>query len=102
VALVLFAEVLTRRKDLGRQRALGARRSTVIMLLASRTAAAAGIGSILGLVVGLAYLASIDELPTLRFILGLAFLSILAPTLASVVPARWAAQRDPVLELRTP
>lgn len=103
VALVVFAEVLTRRKDLGRQRALGARRSTVITLLAARTAVAASLGSAVGLVAGLAYLvASTGELPRPSFAAGLVILAILAPALASTVPAWWAAQRDPALELRTP
>lgn len=103
VALVVLAEVLSRRKDLGRQRALGARRSTVILLLAARTGAAAALGATLGLTGGLAYLAVLTgELPPPSFNAGLVILSILAPSLASILPAWWAAQRDPVLELRTP
>jgi putative ABC transport system permease protein len=74
----------------------------VILLLAARTAAAATLGSALGLAVGFAYLSSIDELPAISFNTGLVLLAVLAPTLASVLPAWWAAQRDPVLELRTP
>lgn len=103
VALVVLAEVLSRRKDLGRQRALGARRSTVILLLAARTGAAAGIGTIVGLTIGLSYLAfRAGELPRPSFSAGLVVLAILSPALASVAPAWWAAQRDPALELRKP
>ncbi len=103
VGVVVFAEVLSRRKDLGRQRALGARRSTVIILMAARTGVAAALGSTIGLVAGLAYLGVVTgDLPVPSFAAGLVVLSILAPSLASVVPAWWAAQRDPVLELRTP
>ncbi len=102
VALVLFAEVLTRRKDLGRQRALGARRSTVILLLAGRTGASATIGALLGLAGGLLYLSHLGAMPTASFAAGLVVLAILAPILAAVLPAWWAARRDPVLELRTP
>jgi len=99
----LARPVLSRRKDLGRQRALGARRSTVIALVAARTGAATTLGSAMGLVAGLAYLAiSAGELPQPSFSAGLFILAILAPSLASVLPAWWAAQRDPVLELRTP
>lgn len=103
VALTVLVEVLARRKDLGRQRALGARRSTVIVLLAVRTAAAAAIGSIVGLAAGLVYLSlTTRQLPEPSFSAGLVVLSILTPSLASILPAWWAAQRDPVLELRTP
>lgn len=103
VALVVLAEVLSRRKDLGRQRALGARSSTVIVLLATRTGAAATIGATIGLVAGLVYLAlTTGELPRPAFGTGLFILAILSPLLASIAPAWWVAQRDPVLELRTP
>lgn len=102
VGMVLLAEVLSRRRDLGRQRALGARRSTVILLLVARTGFAAALGSTIGLVSGLSYVAlTTGELPAPSFVTGLFALSILAPVLGSIVPALWAAQRDPVLELRT-
>lgn len=103
VALVVLAEVLSRRKDLGRQRALGARRSTVILLLAGRTGVSAAIGACAGLAGGLAFLiASTGEVPQLSFVVGLFILAVLAPSLAAAAPGWWAAQRDPVLELRTP
>lgn len=103
VGLVVLAEVLSRRKDLGRQRALGARQSTVVYLLAVRTGTAAAMGACVGLMAGLAVLAaSTGELPRPSFSAGLAILAVLGPALAAAVPALWAAQRDPVLELRTP
>jgi putative ABC transport system permease protein len=102
-ALAVFVEVLTRRRDLGRQRALGARRSTVTVLLVARTAAAACCGTAAGMTAGLINLhANTDQLPPVAFSAGLAALSILAPSCASALPAWWAARRDPVLELRTP
>jgi putative ABC transport system permease protein len=103
VGLAVLVEVLARRRDLGRQRVLGAQRSTVIMLLAVRTGAAAAMGSSVGLATGLAYLSlTTREVPEPSFSAGLVVLSILTPSLASIVPAWWAALRDPVLELRTP
>lgn len=51
-AIVVFADVLVRRKDIGRRRALGASRTIIIVLVLLRTAYPAVLGAVLETVLG--------------------------------------------------
>lgn len=104
VAIVTLADVLVRRKDLGRRRALGATRGTIVTLVVLRTLVPTVIGAGLGTAAGL-YVTSrlgAGALPPWQFTLGTAILALLATSVAAVAPAVYAATRDPVRVLRTP
>lgn len=102
VSIVAFADVLIRRSDLGRRRALGATRSTITALVMGRNTAPALLGAALGTVAGLIFTYRAGRVPPLEFTIGTAALSILAAILGSAIPAVFAATRDPVRILRTP
>lgn len=102
VSIVAFADVLIRRSDLGRRRALGATRSTITALVMGRNTAPALLGAALGTVAGLIFTYRAGQVPPLEFTIGTAALSILAAILGSAIPAVFAATRDPVRILRTP
>ena len=102
VAIVVLADVLVRRTDLGRRRALGATRSVIIALVLGRTLAPAVLGAALGATAGLWVAARYSAAPPLEFTAGTATLALLAALASAVPPALFAATRDPVRVLRTP
>lgn len=102
-AATMYGAVSGRRRDFGRRRALGASRSTIVLLVLVQTAIPAVIGVVLGAAVGLA-LAHAKEhafAPT-GFVIGITVLDLLASLLAATIPALTAAFRDPVRILRVP
>jgi putative ABC transport system permease protein len=101
-AVVVLADVLVRRADLGRRRALGATRGVITALVAGRTVLSGVGGAVVGMGVGLVLTTRMDAAPPLDFALGTAALAVLAASAASVPPALFAANRDPVRVLRTP
>ncbi|MCM3661890.1 permease [Georgenia satyanarayanai] len=102
VAVVVFADVLVRRNDLGRRRALGATRTTIVLLVVSRTAIPALLGAAVGTLAGVLITQRLHAAPPGDFTAGTALLAILAAIISSVPPALYAAFRDPVRILRTP
>lgn len=102
VAVAVLADVLLRRSDLGRRRALGATRAVVAFLVAGRVVVPAIIGALLGSLVGLAATHRISAMPPIDFAAGTAVLAVIAALIAAVPPALFAANRDPVSVLRTP
>ena len=102
VAIVTLADVLVRRKDLGRRRALGATRGAIVTLVVLRTLAPAVLGAALGITTGLYATTRLGALPPWTFTVGTATLALLAASAAAVPPAIYAATRDPVRVLRTP
>jgi putative ABC transport system permease protein len=102
IAVVVLAEVLLRRRDLGRRRALGAPRWGLVTLVVARTVAAAVPGALLGAVVGYAVAAGWGQPPPVDFTAAVAVLSVLVAGAVAVAPALLAAGRDPVGVLRTP
>ncbi|MGO1590772.1 MAG: ABC transporter permease [Ancrocorticia sp.] len=102
VATVTLADVLVRRADLGRRRALGATRSTIIALVVLRTAYTALIGAVLGIIIGRAITGQMGAVPPTSFSIGVGMLSLIAALLSALPPAIYAASRDPVGVLRTP
>ena len=92
-----------RRADLGGRRGLGATRMTIIALVVLRTAYAALIGAVLGVVVmGGIITGRMDALPPVDFVIGVGILSVIAALVSTLPPAVYAAHRDPVGVLRTP
>lgn len=106
-ALVIMINVwslaLTRRKDFGRRRALGATRAMILGLLTGQVAVLASIGALVGVGVGAVVLAAAgDPLPPVEYLLAVATAFVLAAVVTAFVPALWAANRDPLTELRVP
>lgn len=102
VAVVTLTDVLVRRADLGRRRALGATRLTIITLVMLRTAYAAFVGALLGTVIAGIVTGRMDAAPPMTFMAGVGVLSIIAAIVSTLPPAVFTAQRDPVGVLRTP
>lgn len=102
VAIVTLADVLVRRADLGRRRALGATRATIVGLVVLRTLVPALVGATVGVAAGMAFTGRLGSVPPWDFTTGTAVLALLAAVVAAVLPALYAATRDPVRVLRTP
>lgn len=102
VAVVVLAEVLLRRRDLGRRRALGASQWGLVGLVVTRTVAAAVPGALFGAVGGAVAAAIWAQLPPLGFTCAVTVLTGLVSGIAAIPPALLAATRDPVGVLRTP
>lgn len=102
VAIVVLADVLVRRKDLGRRRALGATRGTIVALVVTRTLLPALLGAALGVAAGLWAAERFAAAPPWQFTAGTATLATLAALASAIPPALFAATRDPVRVLRTP
>lgn len=101
-AVVVLADVLLRRADLGRRRALGATRRGLIALVMLRALIAAVVGVSLGTAASLAVLNTWEVAVPASFAAGTVTLTLLAAVTASLGPATIAATRDPVSVLRTP
>lgn len=102
VAIIVLADVLVRRKDLGRRRALGATRATIVALVVARTAIPALLGALAGTGLGLWAATRFNAAPGTAFTTAVAVLAVIAAITSSVLPAAYAAGRDPVEVLRTP
>lgn len=103
IAITVAGAVLVRRKDLGRRRALGATRGTVVALVVGQCACAAVPGAALGALVGLAITWRVaGALPGAGFVAGTVVLTLLGAVLAALPAGFSAALRDPITVLRTP
>lgn len=102
IAVVVLSDVLLRRSDLGRRRALGAPRWALVALVTLRTVYCSIAGTVVGTAVGSALLARDDQAPGVDFVAGTAILAVLAAGIAALPPAMVAARQDPVRVLRTP
>jgi putative ABC transport system permease protein len=102
LAVVVLAEVLLRRRDLGRRRALGSPRWGIVAIVVARTVVAAAPGGLAGLTLGAIASVWWARLPPWDFIAGTGILAVLTAAGAAVAPALLAGWRDPVAVLRTP
>ena len=102
VAIVVLADVLVRRKDLGRRRALGATRGAIVVMVIGRTLLPALLGAGVGVGTGLWLGSRLAAVPPWEFTAGTAILAVLAAVASAILPALYAATRDPVRVLRTP
>src|SRR5690606_39708076 len=91
---------------LGRRRALGATRTTILTLVLARTLLPALLPALLGAVIGTAaglwIAGQWAATPPRTFTAGTATLAVLAALASTLPPATYAAGRDPVRVLRTP
>lgn len=102
IAVVVLAETLARRADLGRRRALGASRPVLIGLVVARTTIAALTGAAVGTIASIATAKIAGNPVGTSFVLATAVLSTLSAAIAAMPPAIRAALQDPVRVLRTP
>lgn len=101
VGVVVLADVLVRRRDLGRRRTLGITRSDLVTLVAIRTTVPAGMGALLGTALVQVMLAVQSEPVPWDFAVAVAVLASLTALVASLAPAIFASRRDPVAVMRT-
>lgn len=102
VMVVALTDVMLHRRDLGRRRALGITRGALTALTTVRSAVPALVGAIVGSGGALIYLRTRDIEVPLDFVGAVIILAVLSATVAALLPAAWAAGRDPVSVLRTP
>ncbi|MBC7271176.1 MAG: permease [Actinomycetales bacterium] len=102
VTVITLADVLVRRTDLGRRRALGATRGVIVALVVLRTVGPALCGAAIGTGLGIYLTARLGAAPPWEFTCGTVLLALLAAATSAVPPALYAATRDPVRVLRTP
>ena len=90
-------------RDLGRRRALGANRPTIIGLITTQTLLTALTGATLGSALTNLVLTQTNNTPApLPFTTAIIILATLTATLAALPPDTIAAHRDPVTVLRVP
>lgn len=104
VAIATTGGVAARRRDFGRDRALGASRSAIVTGVLIHSGLAACLGAIVGTAVGLVAVGVTSEgkLPAPTFSAGLAIVTVLIALVGAAPPAVAAALRDPVRILRVP
>ncbi|KGM13923.1 FtsX-like permease family protein [Cellulomonas bogoriensis] len=103
LAVTMFGAVAGRRRDFGRRRALGASRSSVVVLVLVQAACAGTVGVTLGTAAGVgAVVLLAGSAPGAAFVAGLMGVVLLVTLLAAVPPAVTASRRDPVSILRVP
>lgn len=100
--VVVLADTLISRVELGRRRALGAPRRIVVLLILLRTVLVATAGALLGTIFSLVFSLNWVVPVPLPFAAATAVLSILVAALSTLAPAVVAANQDPVRVLRTP
>ncbi|TDD65394.1 permease [Jiangella aurantiaca] len=102
-AVVVLADVLLSRSDLGRRRALGAPRWALVTIVTGRAVLAAIVGATTGTAAGLiSLIVTTDQTVPSAFSIGVAILAVLTAALAALPFAIIAAFQDPVRVLRTP
>lgn len=101
---IMFVSVTERTKEIGIRKAIGARRSTILLQFLIESAALALLGGIIGIVISYPLSLLINQiLPTsMPFsVVGIALLiSIIVGVVSGFLPANRAAKMDPVEALR--
>lgn len=102
IAIVVLADVLLTRNDIGRRAALGATRAVIVGLIVVRTVIPAAVGAAVVTFATTYILRLANQLVPINFALGVAVLGLFAATLGAIAPAISASRQDPVKVLRTP
>lgn len=104
IGATVALETFSRRRELGRRRALGASRLTLVTLIVARTAIPLAIGGAIGVLVATTALALQGQDAFDQALLSVAagVLVLVIGSAAAVPAAAVAAWRDPVRVLRTP
>lgn len=102
VAAVVFADVLVRRRDLGRRRTLGITRADLITLVTARTLVPSVVGVLLGCAAGWVSATGVGVHVPLDFTAAVGVLTVECAAVAALAPAWFASRVDPVVVMRTP
>jgi len=103
VSVVVAADVMLHRRDLGRRRVLGASRGFVVGLVVSSAVLPASAGAVVAVVATNAWVVSAGgRVVPWSFSFAIALTCVLTCAAAAVLPAWYAAVRDPLRVLRTP
>lgn len=103
IGAIALGVVLLRRREFGRRRSLGATRTWLVTFVTTQVLVLVGAGALIGTATGLIILkVEGAPLPTPSFVVAVLVLSIGASAIFALVPAMYAASRDPVAELRVP
>ncbi len=104
---IMTIAVRERRQEIGLLRAVGAPRSRILRLFLGESALMAGLGGLLGLLIGLAGIGlmrlaapGLPVAPSLPYVLVAETVAIAIGLFAGVLPARNAARLDPLEALR--
>jgi putative ABC transport system permease protein len=101
---IMFVSVTERTKEIGIRKAIGARRSTILLQFLIESAALALLGGVIGIVISYPLSLLINQiLPTTMplSVVGIAlFISLLVGVVSGFLPANRAAKMDPVEALR--
>lgn len=103
---IMLASVMERIKEIGVRLSLGATKRDIVIQFLSEAVALSIVGGVMGIVVGLALSATIEQLSGVRavvtaFSIILSFLvSFVVGVIFGYFPARKAAKQDPVISLR--
>jgi len=103
VAAVTLADVLIRRRDLGRRRTLGITRTDLTALVSGRALVTALIGAVVGCTAAVVTnLVAVGIATPAGFAVAVGVLATLTAGLSSLLPAFYATRLDPVNVMRTP
>jgi putative ABC transport system permease protein len=103
VTATMAGLVVLRRRDFGRRRALGASRALIIAILEIQAALIGIVGATAGAVVALVTLSVRGApSPNVAYCASVVLLSVVAAMVGALLPASYAATRDPLVELRMP
>lgn len=103
IGAVQYGRVSSMARDIGRRRALGASRTTIVVMVMLNAVLVGVIGAALGAVLGSVAVRLIAGVfSPVSFSLGVAVLLVLASLTGSLWPALRAARLDPVQILRVP
>ncbi len=100
VAAVVLADVLVRRRDLGRRRTLGVTRTDLVAMVTVRCLITGALGACVGTFAAVVTNRMIGFDTPPQFALGVAVLGLLVAAVAAVAPALYASRLDPVDVMR--
>jgi putative ABC transport system permease protein len=113
IAIIIYASVIERTKEIGVLRAMGARKKDVARIFRSEAIILGGLSGLIALGFALIDNAIINtalagvlsgvSVASMTWLIALAMmaLAIVLPLIASLIPARLAANKDPVVALRS-
>jgi len=103
MAAVLYGLVMLRRREFGRRRAVGARRSFIVAMIIIQTCVLSVCGAAVGTITaGLILWASGAPVPAPTYLAAVSVIAISTASASAIVPAVVASRRDPAAELRVP
>ncbi|WP_062464347.1 hypothetical protein [Demequina soli] len=103
IGIIVVVWTLLRQRDLGRRRALGATRTTIVAIATAQVGLLAVGGTMVAMVtLGIGAAADAVSAPSVTYQLAIGWLLIVAASAATAVPSWVLSLRDPVRVLRQP